>query len=159
MAHGHSQARDWICTSVATQATAVRFLTHCTIAGTPEILFLFSAVETAGFMKCLGSFTFLWLSPPHPAVLSWISVARLDRVPLTDVIQAGESACFLARQLHEVAASNAVLSPQSLQGVLVGCRASDWAALISGWGVVSLATGRDVATLPGTFCFGSSHPQ
>ena len=30
------QARDKTCTSTATQATAVGFLTHCTTAGTPK---------------------------------------------------------------------------------------------------------------------------
>ena len=39
-------AKDWTHTSAATQATAVGFLTHCAMAGTPELSYLFIYLAT-----------------------------------------------------------------------------------------------------------------
>ena len=45
----NSPARDQTCISTATQATAVRFLTHCTTMGTPMILFYLSGPKVSLF--------------------------------------------------------------------------------------------------------------
>ena len=47
-------ARDWTCTSTVTQATAVRFLTHCTMGGIPHLNFKFICNEP---MLCIYQWT------------------------------------------------------------------------------------------------------
>lgn len=90
-------------------------------------------METAGFTKSLSPFSFLWLSPPSVAILSWISIARLSYMPPNDVTQERKSGVsaqllFLPRDCMKLLPKMQFWLHRLLLGRgLVGCSISIWA--------------------------------
>lgn len=90
-------------------------------------------METAGFTKSLSPFSFLWLSPPSVAILSWISIARLSYMPPNDVTQERKSGVsaqllFLPRDCMKLLPKMQFWLHRLLLGrELVGCSISIWA--------------------------------
>ena len=72
-------ARDQIHTSALVQATAVRFLTPCTMVGTPRLVFhpVPSSLHPRKLPLCSCSLTFIWVRPVGNTSRKWKNRKRV----------------------------------------------------------------------------------
>lgn len=98
-AHGSSWAGDQTRTSAVTQATTVRFLTHCTLAGPPQIMSLIWKKLPFGTFALLSSA--IWPKIYYKRSILQYFLASYWRKIKTQVSLCFSKVCFILLHFYE----------------------------------------------------------